>query len=143
VLANCGGTLTFTGIVTNNGTMQAVNGTVLQAYGMVVNNGVINAINGSTEFLGGLVNNGCVLTGADGQISSITRSSSTNIVIQIESAGCPTATYQLQVTPSLKPATWANLGASQSGNGGLLTFTDSSGATNHPGRFYRIDITLP
>jgi hypothetical protein len=140
VLANCGGTLTFTGIVTNNGTMQAVNGTVLQAYGQVVNNGVINAINGSTNFLGGLVNNGCALTESDIQISSITRSG-TNITVQIPSGTC--AMYQLQVTPSLKPATWTNLGTSQSGTGGVLMFTDTGGATNRPGRFYRIEITLP
>jgi T5SS/PEP-CTERM-associated repeat protein len=144
VLANCGGMLTFTGIVTNNGTMQAIDGTVLQAYGQVVNNGLINAINGSTDFLDGLVNNGCVLTERDvqSQISNITRSG-TNITVQIESAACPTSTYQLQVTPSLKPASWTNLGPSQSGTGSPLTFTDSGGATNRPGRFYRIDITLP
>jgi hypothetical protein len=142
VLANCGGMLTFTGSVTNNGIMQAVDGSVLQAYGTVVNNGIINAVNGSTEFLGGLVNNGCVLTESDSQISSITRSGN-NVTVQIQSPACPTSTYQLQVTPSLKPATWTNLGASQSGTGGVLTFSDSGGATNHPGRFYRIDVTVP
>jgi T5SS/PEP-CTERM-associated repeat protein len=140
VLANCGGTLTFTGIVTNNGTMQAVDGSVLQAYGPVVNNGLIIAITGSTEFLGGLGGNGCLLTESDVQVSSITRSG-TNITVQIPSVTC--ATYQLQVTPSLKPATWTSLGAPQNGTGGVLTFTDTGGATNRPGRFYRIDITLP
>jgi T5SS/PEP-CTERM-associated repeat protein len=140
VLANCGGMLTFTGIVTNNGTMQAVDGSVLQAYGLVVNNGVINVINGSTEFLGGLVNNGVVLTETDVQISSITRSGN-NITIQIPSVN--DATYQLQFSPSLKPTNWTDVGASQGGTGGVLTFGDSGGATNRPGRFYRIDITLP
>jgi hypothetical protein len=146
VLANCGGTLTFSGMVTNNGTMQAVNGTVLQADGLVVNNGLIIATNGTAVFLGGLVNNGvvltngCSLTEADVQISSIARFGN-KIVIQIPSVTC--ATYQLQVTPSLNPATWTNLNASQSGTGEVLSFTDSNGATNRPGRFYRIDITLP
>jgi T5SS/PEP-CTERM-associated repeat protein len=140
VLANCGGKLTFTGIVTNNGTMLAVNGTALQFDGQVVNNGTINAIDGSAQFLGGLVDNGCVLTETNVQISSITRSA-TNITVQIPSAAC--GTYQLQVTPSLKPPTWTNLGTSQGGNGGLLTFTDTNGATNRPSRFYRIDVTLP
>jgi T5SS/PEP-CTERM-associated repeat protein len=140
VVAACGGTLTFSGIVTNNGTMQAVNGTVLQAYGLVVNNGLINVNNGSTEFFGGLVNNGVVLTENDAQISSITRSGN-NITIQIPSV--TDASYQLQFSPSLKPATWTSLGASQDGTGGVLTFTDTGGATNRPGRFYRIDITLP
>jgi hypothetical protein len=80
------------------------------------------------------------LTESDVQVSSITRSG-TNITVQIPSVTC--ATYQLQVTPSLKPATWTSLGAPQNGTGGVLTFTDTGGATNRPGRFYRIDITLP
>jgi hypothetical protein len=124
---------------------------VLQADGLVVNNGLIITTNGTAVFLGGLVNNGvvltngCSLTEADVQISSIALSNnpliSNLVIIQIPSVTC--ATYQLQVTPSLKPATWTNLGASQSGTGSPLTFTDSGGATNRPGRFYRIDITLP
>jgi T5SS/PEP-CTERM-associated repeat protein len=151
VLANCGGTLTFSGMVTNNGTMLAVNNTVLQADGQVVNNGLIIATNGTAQFLGGLVNNGVVLTNGtvmtsnNYQISRIVRLNlpllSNNILVQIPSV--TNATYQLQVTPSLKPATWTNLGASQSGSGGVLSFTDSNGATNSPGRFYRIDVTVP
>jgi len=131
--------------------MLVVNSSVLQADGQVVNNGVIIATNGTAEFPGGLVNNGvlltngCVLTEADVQISSIIHPSipllSNMIIIQIPSVTC--AMYQLQVTPSLKPATWTNLGNPQSGTGGVLTFSDSGGATNRPGRFYRIDITLP
>jgi uncharacterized repeat protein (TIGR03803 family) len=146
VLANCGGTLTFSGIVTNNGTMLAVNSTALQADGPVVNNGLIVATNGTAVFLGGLVNNGVVvtngssLTEADVQISSIARLGS-KIIVQIPSVTC--ATYQLQVTPSLQPPAWTNLNASQSGTGGILSFTDTGEATNRPGRFYRIDITLP
>jgi T5SS/PEP-CTERM-associated repeat protein/uncharacterized repeat protein (TIGR03803 family) len=146
VLANCGGTLTFSDVVTNNGTMQAVNGSVLQAYGPVVNNGFIIATNGTAQFLGGLVNNGCVFTQADLQISSIALMSApliSNLVVVIKIPSVTCATYQLQVTPSLKPATWTNLNASQSGSGSVLTFFDFNGATNRPGRFYRIDITLP
>jgi hypothetical protein len=61
VIADCGGTLTFTGIVTNNGVMIALNGTTLEAYGVVINNGFINAIHGATNFHAGIVNNGIVL----------------------------------------------------------------------------------
>ena len=111
--------------------MQAVNGSVLQAYGTVVNNGVINVINGSTQFLGGLVNNGCVLTDTDVQISSITRSGN-SITIQIPSGAC--GKYQLEVTPSLKPTNWTNVGTSQSGSGGVLTFSDATGGANQPPR---------
>jgi T5SS/PEP-CTERM-associated repeat protein len=130
--------LTFTGIVTNNGSIVVVNGASVNFVGQVVNNGVINAINGSPQFLGGLVNNGCVLTEEDAQISSITRSGN-DIIIQIPSAVC--ATYQLQVNPSLNPATWENQGASQPGTGDVLTFTDTGGAEN-PARYYRIDIDI-
>ncbi len=137
VLASCGGTLTFTGIVTNNGMMQAINDSVLQGYGQVVNNGLINAINGSTQFLGGFINNGVVLDANNAQISSVAHSGS-NIAVQILSASG--ASYQLQYSPSMKPTNWVNTGDSQMGNGSTLTFTDTGGATNRPGRFYRIDI---
>jgi hypothetical protein len=52
-------------------------------------------------------------------------------------------TYQLQVTPSMTPTNWTNDGSSQAGNNATLTFTDSGGATNVPGRAYRIDVTAP
>ncbi len=97
--------------------------------GPVVNNGLIIAVNGSTEFSSGLANNGAVLTEVDAQISSHTRSGN-NIITQMPSA--TGASYQLQVTPALNPATWTNLGASQSGTGGVLTFTDSAGPQTAP-----------
>ena len=60
VVTDCG-SLTFTGIVTNNGVMIATNGAVIESYGLVVNNGVINAIFGSTNFHAGVINNGTIL----------------------------------------------------------------------------------
>jgi uncharacterized protein (AIM24 family) len=141
VLANCGGTLTFSRYVNNDGIIEVVNGSALVADDQVFNYGLI-VTNGHTEFNGGLfnVNSGCVLAEQDVQISSITRSGN-NIIVQIPSGSC--GAYQLQVTPSLKPEAWTNLGAPQSASGGLLTFIDTGGATNRPSRFYRIDITLP
>jgi hypothetical protein len=140
VVTSCGGSLTFTGIVTNNGTMLAIDGSVLKSYGAVVNNGVINAINGSTDFLGGLINNGTVIDANNVRISKISRTTN-NITVQIPSAGG--CTYQLQSTPSLKPTNWVNTGSSQAGTGDVLTFTDTDGATNHPSRFYRFEVTVP
>jgi T5SS/PEP-CTERM-associated repeat protein len=63
VLADCGGTLTFTGIVTNRGIMRAVNGSVLESYGPLVNDpmGVLIIISGSTNFHSTFINNGTVL----------------------------------------------------------------------------------
>jgi hypothetical protein len=61
VVADCGGTLTFTGVVTNNATLRAVNGTTLEFYAPVVNNGLIDVINGNTNFHAGVVNHGIIL----------------------------------------------------------------------------------
>ena len=138
VLASCG-TLTFVGIVTNNGTMRANGGCVLESYGTVVNNGTIDIINGTTNFHSGFVNNGTVLTASSVKISQVSKSGQ-DMVIQIPSV--TGHTYQLQYTTSLTPATWTPTGASQSGNGGVLTFTDSDGAAN-PQRFYRVAVTAP
>jgi len=141
VLVNCGGTLTFSRSMINSGMIEVVNGSALVADDEVDNYSVI-ITNGSTKFNGGLVNYypGCVLGEANLQISSITRSGN-DILIQIPAVNY--CYYQLQVTSTLKPATWTNLGPSQYVAGGVLTFTDSGGATNRPGRFYRINITLP
>ncbi|HXI84802.1 MAG TPA: hypothetical protein VNL17_12020 [Verrucomicrobiae bacterium] len=141
VLADCGGTLTFTGSVTNNGTMRAINGSSLEFYGPVVNNGVIDLINGgTTNFHGGFINNGVVLDASSVQVAQ-TFVSGNDFVVQILSV--MGHTYQMQVTPSLAPTNWLAMGGSQSGNDGMLTFTDPGGATNVPGRFYRIDVSAP
>ena len=141
VLADCGGTLTFTGIVTNNGAMAADNGSVLESYGTVVNNGAILLFNGgTTNFHGVFINNGTVLNGGNVNVGQVSKSGA-DIIVRIQSA--TGFTYQLQITPSLESPTWTNSGASQAGTGGMLTFTDSGGATNQPSRFYRVDVTAP
>jgi hypothetical protein len=61
VVADCGGNLVFTGVVTNNTTMQSVNGSTLEFFGPVINNGLIDAMGGSVRFHAGVVNNGVVL----------------------------------------------------------------------------------
>ena len=65
MLANCGSgsALNFSGgTVTNNGTITASNGTVLNFYSLVVNNGVVNAANGGAQFYGGISATGTILT---------------------------------------------------------------------------------
>ena len=144
VLADCGvgGTLTFDGIVTNNGTMRAIEGSVLEAWNTVVNNGTIDIINGGTNFHGAFINNhGTVLTASSVIIGQVSRSGQ-NMLIQVPSV--TGHTYQLEYTTSLTPAAWTNTGASQPGsNGTVLTFTDLGGATNSPARFYRVDCSAP
>ena len=139
VLADCS-PLVFGQSVTNNGTMRAINGSVLEAYGALVNNGTIDLINGSTNFHGVFINNGTVLDASSVKISQASKSGQ-DFVVQILSV--TGHTYQLQFTPSLTPTNWTNTGTSQSGTGGVLTFTDTGGATNVPARFYRMDVTAP
>jgi hypothetical protein len=140
VLSDCGGTLTFTGIVTNNGTMRAINGSVLETYSNLVNNGTIDIIEGTTNFHGAFINHGTIVTASSVKISAVSISGN-DVNVQIQSY--QGHTYQLEETPSLTPTNWTNIGASQAGTNGVLTFTDTGGATNVPGRFYRIDCSTP
>jgi T5SS/PEP-CTERM-associated repeat protein len=139
VLADCS-PFVFGQNVTNNGTLRAINGSVLEAYGTVVNSGTIDAINGFTNFHGAFINNGTVLDASSVKISQV-RKSGQDFIVQIPSI--TGHTYQLQFSPSMMPTNWTNTGASQSGTGGVLTFTDFGGATNTPARFYRVDVTAP
>jgi len=53
IVADCGGTLSFSGIVTNNGSIIATNGSVLNFYGFVFDNGLIDTNDGAANFYGG------------------------------------------------------------------------------------------
>jgi T5SS/PEP-CTERM-associated repeat protein len=61
VATSCGQVLVFTGPITNNGTLRAINGTTLEFNGTVVNNGLIDVMNGSASFHAGFINNGIYL----------------------------------------------------------------------------------
>ena len=135
VVADCT-PLVFTGSVTNNGTLRASNGNVLEAYGTVVNNGVIDLINGGvTNFHGTFINNGAILD-SNSVVISQTSVAGSDILVKIQSfAG---HMYQLQVRDLLDAGVWTDTGAAQSGDGTQLTFTDPGGATNMPARFHRV-----
>ena len=141
VLADCGGTLTFfKGTVTNNGIMRAINGSTLEFYAKLVNNGTVDVINGSTNFHLPFINNGTILD-ASSVVISQTSVSGNDVIVKIQSVAGHT--YQMQITPSLSPPTWADSGPAQAGTDGVLTFTDVGGATNQPSRLYRIEVTAP
>jgi T5SS/PEP-CTERM-associated repeat protein len=126
--------LTFSGNVTNNGTMLA-DAAVLESSGTLVNNGTIYLFNGgTTNFHGTFINNGSTLTVGAPTISSISRVGN-DMTIQVPSI--PVLTYQLQSSPAL-PSGWADSGAPQTGTGGPLTFTDLGAATNASSLFYRV-----
>jgi hypothetical protein len=139
ILADCGGTLTFTGIVTNNGSWTAINGSVLEAYGPVVNNGLINVIDGNTNFHGGFVNNGIVLDS-----ESIPRIISVTVVgsdVQVQFTTDTNLTYVLEYTSDLVTGNWTPL-VGFTGPGGDVIVTDFEAALQTQ-RFYRVHLVVP
>lgn len=139
VVANCGGTLTFTGVVTNNGAWTALDGSVFESYGPVVNNGLINVLNGNTNFHAGFVNNGIVLTSNSiPQIISITADGS-NIDVQFTTVA--QLLYILEYTSDLVAGNWTPL-IGYTGQGGNVTLTDFN-ALLQPQRFYRVHMMVP
>ena len=140
VFVDCG-KLTFTGTVTNNYAMAANNYSVLESSGTLVNNGAILLYNGgTTNFHGTFINNGVISNAGWVAVSENSRSGDDEIIRTPSVLGFR---YQLQASPSLVTPVWANIGASQSGTDGVLTFTDPGGATNAPSRFYRVDVIAP
>jgi hypothetical protein len=139
ILAACGGTQTFTGIVTNNGSWSASNGTVLESYASVVNNGVINAIDGSTNFHGGFINNGVVLDRSDlPRIVSISR---VGPDVGILFTTFSNLTHLVEYTTNLTSASWTPL-VTFTGSGGTTNVTDMGAATLSQ-RFYRVHLVVP
>ncbi len=134
-----GGTLTFTGIVTNNGTMRAPSGTALVFFGPMVNNGVIEALDGTVSFDSTFINNGVLITSNSiPQIVSIDRVGS-DIRISFTTASSPE--YVVEYTDDLLGNSWTKL-AEITDAGGLVTVTDP-GAAALPKRFYRVGLVVP
>jgi fibronectin-binding autotransporter adhesin len=136
IVANCGGTLTFTGIVTNNGTMQALNGSVLEAYGLVVNNGIIDIRAGTTNFHGGFINNGIVITTNNFPVITAIQAVGPDVKIAVKTGNG--STYLFEETTNLTTGTWTPI-IEFYGTGGIINFIDP-GATALPQRFYRVGL---
>jgi fibronectin-binding autotransporter adhesin len=136
VLANCGGTLTFTGIVTNNGTMQAINGSVLEGYGLVVNNGIIDIRAGTTNFLGGFINNGIVITTSNFPAVTAIQVVGSDVEIGVKTGNG--STYVFEETTNLTSGCWMPV-IEFNGTGNVITFVDP-GAATLPQRFYRVGL---
>ena len=153
VLANCGGTLTFTGVVINWGTIQVTNGGVLATYGTLVNYGTINIADGSTSLHGAFINNGTVVGGSPSgsispfQITSVslqgndvhltwtTTGGSTNVVQATASLG--SGSYATNFVDISAPIVVAGAGAA------TTNYVEVGGATNKPARYYRIRTASP
>jgi hypothetical protein len=139
VVADCGGTLTFTGSVTNNGIIHITNGTTVESYGPVVNYGTIDAINGSTNFHAGLVNYGAVITSNSfpQALSIVVVDSDVWISFTTENGW----RYYFDEADAPDGAAWTPV-IGFYGVGGIMTFIDT-GAANLPMRFYRIRLPVP
>jgi fibronectin-binding autotransporter adhesin len=139
MLADCGGTLTFTGIVTNNGSWKAIDGSVLEFYGPVVNNGVINVLDGNTNFHAGFINNGVVV--ASNSIPQIVSIAVVGSGVEITFTTSSSPTYVLEFTSDLIRGTWNPL-IGFTGMGGDVTLTDFE-ALSKSQRFYRVQLVVP
>jgi len=140
VLANCGGTLTFTGIVTNNGTLRAINGSILEFYGPVVNNGLIDITGGTTNFHNTFVNNGSIISAASPfRITSIAKQSNNILITWLTTPG---RTNELQATPgglrgSYSTNNFTPIFTVTNTVGSVTNYLDIGGATNSS-RYYRV-----
>jgi len=136
VVSDCGTNLTLTGAVTNNGTMRITGGTQLIASGPFVNNGLLDIINAAGSLPPGFVNNGVVL---DSTSVRVLQSAVVGQDFLAQILSVFGHTYQLQRSASLSPASWSDIGLSQSGTGASLMFTNS-GALAQPQGFYRFKV---
>jgi hypothetical protein len=134
-----GTTLTFTGIVTNNGVLRAVNGSTLEFYGLVVNNGLINAFAGNTNFHAGLVNNGAVLT--SNSLPQIVSFSVAGSDVNIQFTTFSNLTHYVEYNSDLVNGSWIAL-TGFTGTGGIMSHTDP-GAAILTQRFYRVHLVVP
>jgi T5SS/PEP-CTERM-associated repeat protein len=140
VLANCGGTLTFTGTVNNSGTMRALNGTVLESYGLIVNNGVIDVLNGNTNFHSTFINNGVIIT--TNSVPQITSIMTVGADVKITFTTGSSAPYAVDFSTNLVAGGWSTLSNNITGTGAAITVTDTSAALQAR-RFYRVRLVVP
>lgn len=138
VIAGGGGcTLTINGTVTNNGTMWAINGNVLQVNGLVVNQGTVIYNTNGFKF-NDVLNSGLIIDAGSTTISQIYRSDA-DLVVKIPSV--VGLNYQLVFAKSLNSgSTPLPIGSPTAGTGGTLTLIDPGGAADHS-RFYQVQIS--
>jgi hypothetical protein len=131
------GTLAVTGDVVNNGTMRISNLSAFTTTGAFVNNGTLDLLTSTSNLPPNLENNGTVIDSSGLKLLS---SSKAGAAFSLTIKGYSGHTYQLQRTSSTGLSGWVDIGAVQTGTGGNLTFTDTTGATLVR-RFYRVKVT--
>ena len=79
--------------------------------------------------------------GPEAKIMNVGIANATNVVVTYQTSANTNLSYQLQRVIgqyTTNSAAWSNRGGLVVGNGGSVTFTDLSAATNKPGVFYRV-----
>jgi hypothetical protein len=138
VLADCG-TLTFMNGFYSVGTVQAVNGSGLEAYGSVTNIGLIDAIDGQTNFHAGFVNTGIILTRDN--IPRILAFSMVGTNAQITFTTFSNQEHVVEYTDDLRNPDWQPLTSFFNGSAGVTNILDSTAATVTQ-RFYRVHLIV-
>ncbi|MGD1018918.1 MAG: hypothetical protein ABSA12_06320 [Verrucomicrobiia bacterium] len=142
VVADCGGTLTFNGSVTNNGIMHAENGSILESYGPVVNNGIIDIMDGSTNFHSTVVDHGTIVEASYFQVVSLAQQSNDmNIVWTTVGGRSNVVQFSTGDASGNYSNNFTDLSTAVAIPGttlGTTNFLDVGGATNTPSRYYRV-----
>ena len=139
VVADCGGNLTFTGSVTNNGIIHVQNGSVLETYSAFINNGILDIMTGTTNFHSTFINNGTIVNASYFRVTSLTQEGD-NMRISWPAVGG--RSYVVQVADDLG-AGFTDLSPAIVIPGTSLStanYLDLGGATNTPSRFYRVKL---
>lgn len=131
------GSLAVAGTITNNGTVRVIGQSLPTSTGSFINNGILDLITGPASLPANLVNNGVVLDSRVVRTQSIALSDG---VVNVSIQSHPGHVYRLQRTESLSPVVWQDVGAAQSGTGGVLTFSTPVGSATSES-FYRILIS--
>jgi autotransporter-associated beta strand protein len=132
-----GQTITFNGNVTNNGVMIFTGSAAFSNSAAYTNNGTLDLITSALALPANFTNNGVVLHAKDVKIQDCSMQGG---VFTVDIQSYPGHNFQLQYSNSLVPPNWQNIGPAQTGDGTVLTFTDSSNASATQ-LFYRIVVS--
>jgi autotransporter-associated beta strand protein len=132
---SAGQTISFTGNLTNAGTIFVTSGAGFQVGGTLTNSGTVDLLTSSSLLPGTLIEQGgTAFDSRSLKVSAVTLANGSASVTLPAFTG---HTFQLQSTASLSPASWQNLGSPQTGSTGtVLTFSDPSPPPNQG--FYRV-----
>jgi autotransporter-associated beta strand protein len=133
-----GQTLSLTGSITNNGTISFTSGAGFQITGTLTNSGTVDLLTSSSLLPATIIEQGgTAFDSRSLKVSAVTLANGSASVTLPAFAG---HTFQLQRSAALSPASWQNVGNSQTGGAGaVLTFPDNAPSATQG--FYRVQAT--